>query len=98
VSGHVFVLGGIHYASFCDFVFWILELSKQCSIFLILFVLFILIMVIGTGYDILMIQLPKWQKEESGESITEVDETSHLINAKKSNENEPSMYNMFIYQ
>jgi hypothetical protein len=109
----------LDYASFCDFVYWILELSKQCSIFLILFVLFILrmydnilnichfrvvvsifiaIMVIGTGYDILMIQLPKWQKEENGESITEVDETSHLINAKKSNENEPSMYNMFIYQ
>ena len=60
--------------------------------------IFIAIMVIGTGYDILMIQLPKWQKEENGESITEVDETSHLINAKKSNENEPSMYNMFIYQ
>lgn len=60
--------------------------------------IFIAIMVTGTGYDILMIQLPKWQKEESGESIVEVDEKSHLINAKKSNECEPSMFNMFIDQ
>ncbi|CAC5398684.1 unnamed protein product [Mytilus coruscus] len=54
--------------------------DTRATIVLVVCSIFIAFLVIGTGYDVIIIQWPNWSKGKDDSNASEIDETTHLIN------------------
>ncbi|CAG2236518.1 unnamed protein product [Mytilus edulis] len=60
-------------------------LDTRATIVLVVCSIFIALLVIGTCYDVIVIQWPSWSKDEDDSNASEIDENTHLINGQAHN-------------